>query len=145
MIHVGVVGSRRRNEPTDKEMVKKAILCIPQDNITLVSGGCKKGADRFAEELAVELSLPMILFPPKIEGNDEHAYARACYARNTLIAKKSDILIACVSPDRKGGTEHTIREFLKLKKERLILVHASTLEEFCPTLPCCTENTLPVD
>lgn len=144
MIYVGVVGSRRRNEPADKAMVKKAIVSI-HPPITLVSGGCRKGADRFAEELAVELSLPLIVFPPKVEGNDEYAYAKACYARNTLIAKKSDILIACVAPDRKGGTEDTVKKFLKMDKDRLILVHPTTLEEFCPPSPYCTENTLPVD
>jgi len=31
------------------------------------------------------------------------------YARNELIAKNSDVVVAFVSPDRKGGTENTIK------------------------------------
>ena len=31
--------------------------------------------------------------------------------RNTPVAKKSDIVIACVAKDRTGGTEDTIKKF----------------------------------
>jgi len=41
---------------------------------------------------------------------------------NTYIARDSDILIACVSKDRKGGTEDTIKKYLKLGKNKLYLV-----------------------
>jgi hypothetical protein len=37
-------------------------------------------------------------------------------------ARDADVLIACAAPDRKGGTEDTIRKYLKLGKTRLILV-----------------------
>jgi predicted Rossmann fold nucleotide-binding protein DprA/Smf involved in DNA uptake len=43
------------------------------------------------------------------------------YRRNKLIAEESDILIALVAKDRKGGTEHTIKEMLKLNKQVVIL------------------------
>jgi len=39
-------------------------------------------------------------------------------ARNTLIANNCDILIACVSPDRTGGTEDTIK---KTKNKKIFL------------------------
>ena len=47
------------------------------------------------------------------------------YARNDLIVKDSDILIAQVAEDRKGGTENTIKYFIKKYKkgeENLILL-----------------------
>ena len=46
--------------------------------------------------------------------NGRAAYAQINYARNTLIAQDSDVLIACVAADRKGGTEDTICKWKKL-------------------------------
>ncbi len=47
----------------------------------------------------------------------------AGFIRNTDIAENSDILIACVSKDRTGGTEDTIKKFLKEKdRNNLILI-----------------------
>lgn len=125
---LGVVGSRRRDSPEDKAAVKEAVLRFVKP--TLVSGGCIRGADRFAEELAEELGLEIVLYYPDMTGVHGRAnYAKACYDRNKLIALKSDILIACVAPDRRGGTENTIKEFIKkdkcnyaLHREILILV-----------------------
>jgi len=125
---LGVVGSRRRDSPKDKAVVKEAIQRF--DKPTLVSGGCLRGADRFAEELAKELGLEIVLYYPDMTGvRSRGDYAKACFARNKLIALKSDILIACVAPDRKGGTENTIVEFIKkdrcnyaLHRDILILV-----------------------
>ena len=125
---LGVVGSRRRDTEKDKAAVKEAILRF--DKPTLVSGGCVRGADRFAEELAAELGLEIVLYYPDMTGVHGRAdYAKACYDRNKLIARKSDILIACVASDRKGGTENTIEEFIKkdrcnfaLHRDILILV-----------------------
>lgn len=125
---LGVVGSRRRDTEQDKIAVKEAVCCFVKP--TLVSGGCPRGADRFAEELAEELGLEIIIFYPKVTNDKGRwSYAKACYDRNKLIAQKSDVLIACVAPDRKGGTENTIQEFIKkdrcnyaLHREILILV-----------------------
>lgn len=112
---LGVVGSRRRDTEKDKAVVKEAVLRF--DKPVLVSGGCPHGADRFAEELAEELGLEIIIYYPDMTGVDSRgSYAKACYARNKLIAQKSDVLIACVAPDRKGGTENTIKEFIKKDK-----------------------------
>ena len=45
----------------------------------------------------------------------------AGYARNTDIARDSDILIAVVNKDRKGGTEDTIKKATRMGK-RIIIV-----------------------
>ncbi len=58
----------------------------------------------------------------KLEVKTNWAYSKICYERNTLIAQDSDILIACVSPDRKGGTEDTINKYLKMGKDKLVIV-----------------------
>ena len=49
--------------------------------------------------------------------NPRWAYAEINYARNTLIARDADELIAVVAEDRKGGTEDTIKKFLKKTTE----------------------------
>ncbi len=48
-----------------------------------------------------------------MEKNPRAAYAVINYARNKLIARDADVLIACVAEDRKGGTEDTIKHFCK--------------------------------
>jgi len=129
-VNVGIVGSRRRDSDEDlvltRVSLQKLIEQYGQGNITLVSGGCPKGGDRFAEILAKEFNLPIIIhYPDKSkmpETPKRWDYAVIAYARNTLIARDSDILLAVVSSDRKGGTEDTIKKYLKMGKKNLILV-----------------------
>ena len=81
------------------------------------SGGCPKGGDAFAEKLARDFGIPILIFHARwnhkwIE-EERHftcTYNKAAgFIRNSPIAEKSDILIACVHPDRTGGTEDTIK------------------------------------
>ena len=114
-IIIGIVGSRRRDEPKDFAVVCAKfldILCdIDSENIiTICSGLCPKGADSFAVVIAEHYEFNTLWFPAKWE---EHGRA-AGFIRNTDIAENSDILIACVTPGRKGGTEDCIRKFIKL-------------------------------
>ena len=114
---LGIVGSRRRNLPKDKELIRQKIIELKPDS--LVSGGCRRGADRFAEELAIELHLPIEIFRPNLKGNPtptRYDMIKAFYARNRQVAAASNYLIALVAPDRKGGTEHTIGVFNRLHR-----------------------------
>ena len=126
---VGIIGARSRNEFHDKAKIRTTLLEILQRNIieTIVSGGAKRGGDRFAEELAKEFGLPTRIFYPK-------TYTTPGYlARNVLIAKHSNILVACIDPEfntieqimksKTGGTNFTVKEFLKHhSKKQLYLV-----------------------
>lgn len=114
---LGIVGSRRRNSPQDKAILRERILELKPDE--LVSGGCKQGADRFAEELAEEMFLPIKIFRPKLYNgiHGRSTIIKAYYARNERIAKYSNRLIALVTSDRKGGTENTIKYFTELYGE----------------------------
>jgi hypothetical protein len=48
---------------------------------------------------------------------------RQNYERNTLIARDArDYLIACVSTDRTGGTEDTIKKWIKFHRKEPIIV-----------------------
>ena len=114
---LGIVGSRRRNSQGDKELVRQRIIELKPES--LVSGGCRQGADRFAEELAIELHLPIEIFRPNLKGNPtptRYDMIKAFYARNRQVAATSGHLIALVAPDRKGGTEHTIGVFNRLHR-----------------------------
>jgi hypothetical protein len=109
---LGVVGSRRRNSQKDKNLIRNAILTLKPDE--LVSGGCYAGADKFAEEISIELNIPIKIFYPKIKnGMQKFEMTKEYYARNKEIAEYSDVLLAVVAKDRTGGTEHTIRCFIK--------------------------------
>jgi len=105
---IGVVGSRRRDTEQDFQLVKAAIIKLLEPGDRLVSGGCPKGGDRFAEIVAKQLGLCISIHYPDWNGRGRMAGLE----RNTHIANESDVLVACVAHDRKGGTEDTIRKFL---------------------------------
>ena len=109
---LGIVGSRRRATGKDLILIKKRVEKLQPEMI--ISGGCSEGADHFAEMIARGLGIPITIYHPKLEGiKGYHEVVKAMYARNLLIAQNSDHLIALVAPDRKGGTEDTIKHFKK--------------------------------
>jgi hypothetical protein len=125
---IGIVGSRRRDTEEDLFLCRIQFLKLYRDGDMIVSGGCKQGGDRFAEIFVDELGIRDTHFichlPNKNELDPEllkkvprAAYAKINYARNTLIAIDSTHLIAVPAPDRKGGTEDTIKKFIKFHGE----------------------------
>ncbi len=113
---IGVVGTRKRDTESDLSVCFSAVLEIYEPGDTFVSGGCPKGGDRFCEIIASRLKAPIV-----IHRAEWSKYGRgAGFQRNTLIARDCDVLVAVVSPDRKGGTEDTIRKARKMGK-RIIL------------------------
>jgi len=115
---IAIIGSRRRNEHDDYAAVYKAFMKAYNDGDTIVSGGCPKGGDKFAEIIAKKNSIPILIYKA-----DWSIGRHAGFLRNSNIAEDSNILIACVAADRKGGTEDTIKKFRKFHpKGKLILV-----------------------
>jgi hypothetical protein len=122
---IGIIGSRRRDTEEDFQLLHNKFLELYEEGDVICSGGCKKGGDRFAEILIDLYNTQKIIHLPEFvpKGSPRWAYTKANYARNTLIAQSSDILIACVASDRKGGTEDTIKKFEKIKsKDKIYLV-----------------------
>jgi hypothetical protein len=115
---IGIIGTRRRNTNEDFKLVEKAFLEEYEDGDMLVSGGCWAGGDRFAEILAKEYQVPIMIHYARW---NQHGKA-AGFIRNGDIAKQSDVLIACASEDRTGGTEDTINKYVKKEKGGLKLV-----------------------
>ena len=117
MKKIGIIGTRKRNIITDFHEVKTAFFDVYKEGDWIVSGHCPKGGDAFAEKIAFDYGIPILLFPPKKKIREEF------FARNTLIAEESDIMIAClINPHESlediykrtsGGSEDTLRKFLK--------------------------------
>jgi hypothetical protein len=109
MKKIGIVGTRRRDNKYACDEVEKAFLNIYKEGDWIVSGGCSKGGDRFAEVIAKKFGIPILIFYP----NWDKYKKGAGFVRNRDIAIHSDVLIASVSMDRTGGTEDTIKKFIK--------------------------------
>jgi hypothetical protein len=117
---IGIVGTRQRDTIEDYSKVKEAFKTVlykcnevisknPRIELQIVSGGCSRGGDRFAKLLSKEFNIPIKIYYP-----DWTKYENmAGLIRNTLIVENCDYLIACVSMERKGGTEDTIRKMIK--------------------------------
>jgi len=115
---IGIIGSRRRNHNNDFTKVAFAFRGVYEEGDRIVSGGCPKGGDHFAEIIAKSKDISILIHYPNWE-----KYGKAAgFVRNSFIAKDSDILIACVAKDRTGGTEDTIRKFQMKKKDKSKLI-----------------------
>jgi len=142
MKNIGIVGSRRRDTKEDLDACRKIFLEIYEEGDIIVSGGCPKGGDRFAKIFIEEYHTQKIIHypdkskldPVKLKQNPRWAYAEINFARNTLIAKDSDVLIAVVASDRKGGTEDTIKKAIAMGKKIILVpqVTQPSLSEYDP-------------
>ena len=116
---IGIIGSRRRDTENDYYIVESAFFKSYKLGDKICSGGCPKGGDRFAEIIAKKFDIPILLYKA-----DWKKFGKSAgFIRNSDIAQSSEILVACVAPDRKGGTEDTIKKFLNIQPvTNLILV-----------------------
>lgn len=114
MKKIGIIGTRRRDTAEAYTKVEEAFFKVYEEGDWIVSGGCPKGGDRFAEVIAKKNGVPILIFYPNWQKHKKGAGI----LRNMDIAFHSDVLIACVSNDRTGGTESTISYFLKNIKEK---------------------------
>ena len=110
---IGIIGTRRRNSNDAYRKVRDEFINHYKEEDWICSGGCPKGGDRFAEMIAQEFGVPIIIFYP----NWKKYGKNATFIRNSEVAKKSDIIIACVAYDRTGGTEDTLKKYDKHCKE----------------------------
>lgn len=113
---IGIIGSRQRNSHHDAALCGEAFREIYEPGDRIVSGGCPKGGDAFAESIAKKLGITITIHYP-----DWSSGRGAGMVRNTLIANDCDVLIALVSEDRRGGTEDTIAKAMELGKRITLL------------------------
>lgn len=114
--HIGIVGSRDRSDGADWIALTRAFDAIYRPGDRIVSGGCKLGADSFAEVIAAQRGLSILIH----HANWDKLGNSAGPIRNTLIAEDCHILIALPSRKRKGGTDDTIAKATKLGKKIIL-------------------------
>ncbi len=131
---IGIIGTRSRNSVEDYKSLREYFFKIYEEGDKIVSGHCPKGGDAMAEKIASELGLTenngkLILHRPDWEKYGK----RAGFVRNTYIAEDADIIVAVVSPERKGGTEDTILKAETMgKKIILVLPQTYDISNFDP-------------
>lgn len=108
-----IIGSRSRDTSEDFKLVYDEFKKWYKDGDIIISGGCPKGGDRFAEVIAARLGMTegngqLIIHrptkPPK--HSPKYIWAKAFYDRNTVVAKEAEdntVTIACVSKSKTGG------------------------------------------
>ena len=131
-MRVGIVGSRKYE---NKKKIKDFIFTLTEkyDDIIIVSGGCKDGADRYAKKYALELNTHYEEYPPAHHSHNlycplgEHNYGKSYHVsnyfkRNKQIAIHSDVVAAFI-PDGivSNGTMSTINYAKKMQKKTVIL------------------------
>lgn len=131
VVRIGIVGSRRRDTNEDLQLLLDRLIPILEmydregKDITIVSGGCPFGGDRFAEIIIDQFGLkPLIHRPDKSQlprNPERRDFARINFARNTLIARDSDVLIAILA-ETKGGTDDTVRKFKKFHPKGVVIL-----------------------
>ena len=131
---IGIVGSRQY---TNRIKIKDFIFKLKEkygENIEIVSGGCKNGADKFAKKFALEFEMKYIEFPPAHDQYNMYCIKEAFrygksyhvsnfFKRNKEIAEYSDKIIAFIPEGVvSNGTMSTVKHAEKMKKSVLIIM-----------------------
>ncbi len=130
---IGIVGTRSRDDNSTLSLIEEQFFKIYEKGDWICSGGCPQGGDRFAEKIAKDHGIPIVIFYPGWRnlnvpgavirrGRYGEYNANAGFDRNTPIAHTSNVLIASVATNRTGGTEDTITKYLAEGKTDLHLV-----------------------
>lgn len=116
-MRVGIVGSRSWK---DRSAVERYVRSLPDDTV-VVSGGAR-GPDTWAEEAALARGLPRPeIYPPRPEAIKAMGYGGACFARNTVIAERSERVVAFVdSESPTQGAMDTVRKARGMGKKTTV-------------------------
>ena len=130
---VAIVGSRRYE---NKKKIKDFVFKLKNEygnKTTIISGGCKTGADKYAKKYALELGLQYEEYPPFHEVHNLYCtmpssrYSRPYsiknfHARNKIIAGTSDCVVAFIPEGIiSDGTLSTLNYAKKFDKKRIII------------------------
>jgi|TARA_R110000803_G_C11897107_1_gene311637 hypothetical protein len=132
-MRVAIVGSRKY---TNKRRIQEFVFKLKQkygDELEIVSGGQKDGADGYAKKYALEFDIRYSEFPPVHYTYNQHCvlesykYGRP-YAvwhyhdRNKNIAEYTDVMVAFIPKDIVSkGTESALKEVVKKEKKYCII------------------------
>jgi predicted Rossmann fold nucleotide-binding protein DprA/Smf involved in DNA uptake len=132
-LKVGIVGSRRYE---NRKKIKDFIFELRKkfgNDLIVVSGGCKNGADKYAKKYALELDVQYEEYPPFHEIHNlycvlpEILYGKPYrvsnyFVRNKQIAKNSDMVVGFIPENiESSGTASTLKYAKKFNKKTLII------------------------
>lgn len=104
---IGIIGSRDRNTISDRRIIEEAFFLVYNEGDWICSGGCSKGADKFAKQISIKYCIPYLEFP----ANWDKFGKKAGFIRNNDIAKISEYLLAMPNNNPKSGTADTIKKW----------------------------------
>ena len=132
-MRIGIIGSR---EYENRNKIKTAIFELKRkigDELLIVSGGAKDGADKYAKKYPLELRCKYMEFNP---AHTVHNLYSACsenfyskpyspkhfFVRNTMLAKYVDRVIAFIPNNIKAiGSHHALNAAKKYRKKCVII------------------------
>ena len=132
-MRVAIVGSRKY---TNKRRIQEFIFKLKQkygEELEIVSGGQKEGADGYAKKYALEFDVKYSEFPPVHYTYNQHCvlesfkYGRPYAAwhyhdRNKEIAEYSDVMAAFIPKNTiSKGTESALNQAIKKEKKYCII------------------------
>ena len=131
---IAIVGSRGY---TNKRKIKDFIFKLKEkvgENLEIVSGGQKDGADGYAKKISLEFDIKYSEFPPQHYPHNIHCvrpkydygkqyYVSNYFKRNKQIAEYSDRIVAFVSNPNNitSGTLSTLQYAEKMNKKSIII------------------------
>ena len=130
---IAIIGSRGY---TNKRKIKEFIFQLKnkfEEDLIIVSGGAKDGADKYAKRYALEFGLPYSEFPPQHEPHNMHCVMEAYnygkpygvgyfHKRNKDLVKYSDRVVAfCKDGEITNGTKSALEYCEKINKKYVIL------------------------
>ena len=133
MKRVGIVGSR---EYTNRRKIKEFVYKLKEkfgEDVEIISGGQKQGADGYAKKFALEFYMKYVVFPPRHYTYNQHCvldeshygkryYPKNFFDRNKQIVEYSDYIVAFMIKDKQtSGTMNTIETAQKMNKKVIIL------------------------
>ena len=133
MKRVGIVGSR---EYTNRRKIKQFVYKLKEkfgEDVEIISGGQKQGADGYAKKFALEFDMKYVEFPPRHYTYNQHCileeshygkryYPKNFFDRNKQIVEYSDYIVAFMIKDKQSsGTMNTIETAQKMNKKVIIL------------------------
>lgn len=133
VMKVAIIGSRQYS---DKRKIKNFIFKLKEkygDDVEIVSGEQKYGADGIAKKVALEFDMKYVSFPPA-----HYSYNCFCitqpenygkpyrvtnyFKRNKQIAEYSDKIVAFIPKGHTSkGTNNTIKHCLELGKKVVVI------------------------
>lgn len=130
---VAIIGSRKYE---NVRKIQNLVTSLKQKfgtELTIISGGCGQGADKYARKYAIQFGIAYKEFNPAFTQKNlysamtESYYGKTYHVsqfhhRNGLVAKECDVMIALIPEDEKAsGSMSAVKAAKKLNKNVTII------------------------